>query len=190
MIDAIISGSFKPAPFIHPFEEFYTTSGYQDQGVLPEFFTTTDELAQGRMENPDTPQKEDFLSFVYMFFLMIHPFIDGNGRVARNLLDYYNEALPGRIKPVWNSKDPKFSGFPFHKEAFNSFFHKEAKLTRRAPINESSHEQVASLLTLHKTDLATLTIKLIESCRLIRTTADFDSSIGIKTMAEGIRSLQ
>jgi hypothetical protein len=69
-----------------------------------------------------------FLSFIYMFFLLVHPFIDRNGRVARGLLDYYNEKL-GLNLTSWHTKD--FKKGCKHKEAFRIFFEDEAKLPPR-----------------------------------------------------------
>jgi hypothetical protein len=64
-----------------------------------------------------------------MFFLLIHPFIDRNGRVVRGLLDYYNEKLKLNRNKVWRERG--FSTNPVHKDAFRIFFEHEAKLPPR-----------------------------------------------------------
>ncbi len=85
---------FKPGEFIHPFQGYYSLPGYLDTTVLPYFYRATDTLLRGRTFGGPA----DFLGFVYMCFLLIHPLPDGNGRVARSLLRYYNSALNLRVK--------------------------------------------------------------------------------------------
>ena len=117
--------TYKPATFIHPFKNHYSLPGYLDQIVLPYFYRAVDGVA--KEQSPRTAA--EFLAFIYVFFLLVHPLVDGNGRVARNLLDYYNAKLSLGLKPVWNQEKPvKFSELPFHKRAFRTFFEKEAEL--------------------------------------------------------------
>ncbi|MGB6065409.1 MAG: Fic family protein, partial [Desulfomonilaceae bacterium] len=156
MLNAIISGSFKPDAFIHPYNDFYTIPGYLDFAVLPEFFDAVDDLARGYRASHDKPQKEEFLSFVYMFFLMIHPFVDGNGRVARNLLDYYEKALSLKLAPVWSNEASKFASHEFHKVAFDTFFSIEARVRPYKYKKIHSFHEVSSLLVLRKEDLIML----------------------------------
>ncbi len=119
---------YKPAEFIHPFGEYYSLPGYLDVEVLPHFIRSTNELAKDRSRSSGS----DFLAFVYMFFLLIHPLPDGNGRTARLLLDYYNKKLGLGLKGTWKVKEPiKFSDEPLHKKAFRIFFSEEAVLRPR-----------------------------------------------------------
>lgn len=125
--------TYKPATFIHPFESHYSLPGYLDQIVLPYFYRAVDCAAKDQ-----SPQAgAEFLAFVYVFFLLVHPLVDANGRVARNLLDYYNTKLSLGLKPVWHQEKPiKFKERQFHKDAFRTFFEKEAELApfkRRDP---------------------------------------------------------
>jgi hypothetical protein len=125
-INAAINGAFKPPGFIHPFERHYSLPGYLDQQVLGMFFSAADGWANAGV----TPEHgKGFLSFIYMFFLLIHPFIDRNGRVARGLLEYYNEKLKLNVGPIW--RDRPFKVGIDHKEAFLFFFEFEAKLPPR-----------------------------------------------------------
>ena len=86
--------------------------------MLPPFYRAVDSIVQ----SPTRPDGPSFLAFVYTFFLLVHPLVDSNGRVARSLLDYYNLRLNIQLKPVWNRKDPKFAEEPFHVAAFHAFF--------------------------------------------------------------------
>jgi hypothetical protein len=126
---AAISGAFKPPQFIHPFERHYSLPGYLDQPVLSAFFAATDARAVQLTSHPANLEGKGFLSFVYMFFLLIHPFIDRNGRVARGLLDYYNAKLRFGLSPVWHNSE--FKKHPTHKEAFRIFFDDEVRIPPR-----------------------------------------------------------
>src|SRR5690348_8039228 len=106
-IDAAITGSFKPPDFIHPFEGYYSLPGYLDQRVLTAFFISVDFWVT-KHPHPSSEEGKEFLSFLYMFFLLIHPFVDRNGRVARALLDYYNHKLRINCDAPWNKEKPKF----------------------------------------------------------------------------------
>jgi hypothetical protein len=119
---------YKPAEFIHPFGEHYSLPGYLDVKVLPHFIRATNELAKDCSGSSGS----DLLAFVYMYFLLIHPLPDGNGRTARWLLDYYNKKLRLDLEGTWKVKEPvKFSEEPLHKEAFRIFFSEEAVLRPR-----------------------------------------------------------
>lgn len=125
MLSARISGTFKPSEFIHPFEEYYSLPGYLDTIVLPCFADVVDKRAKELMEPTTTKQQKiNFLAFVYMYFLLVHPFIDRNGRVVRMLLDYYNTKLNCGVNAsnTWNKQLPKFSSKCNHRVAFNLFF--------------------------------------------------------------------
>jgi hypothetical protein len=130
-VNAAISGAFKPPGFIHPFERHYSLPGYLDQPVLSMFFSAADGWAKARVCHE---HGKGFLSFIYMFFLLIHPFIDRNGRVARALLDYYDEKLQLNLSPVWREKG--FTERPVHKDAFRLFFEFEAKLPPRESLSD------------------------------------------------------
>jgi hypothetical protein len=117
---------YKPSPFIHPFGDHYSLPGYLDSLVLPYYRATVD----GLTKNLPRSTGRDFLAFVYTFFLLVHPLVDGNGRVARSLLDYYNAKLSlGLDATVWQS--PQFKERAFHIRAFQAFFVNEAKLRPR-----------------------------------------------------------
>jgi len=122
-VNASISGAFKPPDFIHPFEKHYSLPGYLDPLALSMFFSTTDSWAQAGVKQE---YGKGFLSFIYMFFLLVHPFIDRNGRVARGLLDYYNKRLKLNLTSVWYMDD--FKKGCAHKDAFRLFFEDEVKL--------------------------------------------------------------
>ncbi len=183
-IQAYISGSFKPSQFIHPFESYHTTTGRQDPVILSEFFVTVDELAF----NWDVGTKlkaEIFLSFVYMYFLVIHPFVDGNGRVSRNLLDYYNTKLDLNMHPSWNDNRSNFSEAAFHKEAFKILYSSELELSEWEYDDVYSYEEVASIQIKRKLELAKMEKKLIESLRMIRSSKTIASK-AIRRMAQGM----
>lgn len=114
-----ISGSFKPAEFVHPFGSHYSTPGYLDSIVLPRFFAAADEHANKKDIQTNA---SGFLAFVYVTFLLVHPFVDGNGRVVRGILNYYNKKLNLGLSGYWNEHEPKFSNHPVHKSAFHGFF--------------------------------------------------------------------
>ena len=109
---------YKPSAFIHPFENRQSLPGYLDAVVLPVFYDTVDSIVWSNARMADA----EFLAFVYMCFLLVHPLVDGNGRVARLLLDYYNARMMFGLEPVWHHTEPKFSRRPFHAAAFKSFF--------------------------------------------------------------------
>jgi hypothetical protein len=114
-----ISGSFKPDEFVHPFESHYSTPGYLDLSVLPKFFAVADARAATVRAKRDGCA---FLAFVYVTFLLIHPFVERNGRVVRGILDYYNERLNLKLSGSWNEDDPKFAETSQHRRAFLDFF--------------------------------------------------------------------
>ena len=128
-ISAAISGAFKPPQFIHPFERHYSLPGYLDQLVLTAFFSAADGRAAQIDPQRASLEGKGFLSFVYMFFLLVHPFVDRNGRVARGLLDYYNAKLQLNLPAGWHN--PHFKEHPLHQEAFQIFFVDEVKLPPR-----------------------------------------------------------
>lgn len=183
-IQAYVSGSFKPMQFIHPFEAYHTTTGRQDVAILPEFFKTIDELAFNYGKNGEL-KAETFLSFVYMYFLVIHPFVDGNGRVARNLLDYYNDKLVFNMHPTWNDTTPKFSDAAFHKEAFIMFYSSELEMSEVEYREDSSIEEVSSMQIIRKLELAKMETRLIHSLRIARSSKTIHSA-AVHKMAEGI----
>ena len=124
---------YKPPEFIHPFESYYySLPGYLDAKVLPHFCRATDSLAEDLAKHRDHSSGSDFLAFVYMLFLLIHPLPDANGRTARKLLDYYNKKLGLGLRGSWNAQTPtKFSKKRLHKRAFGIFFEKAASLAPR-----------------------------------------------------------
>ncbi len=119
---ASFSGQWKPSEYIHPFEEYYSLPGFLDRVVLPAFASAV-EIQEVRLHDSSSVDgKRSFLAFVYMGFLLIHPFVEGNGRTARLLLDYYWRRIGKPFKQGWKSSEPKFSEIPSHKSAFQSFF--------------------------------------------------------------------
>jgi len=187
LIYTIINGRLKPATFIHPFEKYHSVPGYLDYGPLSEFFLTTDHLSQKYKKNVERQNKEEFLAFVYMTFLLIHPFIDYNGRVARNLLDYYNSALAFGIKPVWNNENPKFSEEPFHKKAFKKLFSEEVKIDKFKYKNIFSYKEISSLLRLRRLESIKIAEYIMQTSKHIKKEENFDSYIGIKIIANEIK---
>jgi len=126
LTNASISGSFKPPEFVHPFERHYSLPGYLDPPALSMLFSAVDLWAK---KGVDTEHGRGFLSFLYMFFLLVHPFVDRNGRVARGLLDYYNKKLDLGVESIWHCAS--FKNGLVHKQAFKRFFENEAKLPPR-----------------------------------------------------------
>jgi hypothetical protein len=123
MLSTRISGTFKPSEFIHPFENHYSLPGYLDAVVLPYFADAVDTRAAKFTGVTNTQAKAEFLAFVYMYFLLVHPFVDRNGRVARSLLDYYYRRLFSCTGPCpWRIQKPKFATRHEHAVAFQSFF--------------------------------------------------------------------
>jgi len=183
LIGSIFSGSFKPSKFIHPFEKHYTTPGYIDKKVLPLFFKIVDELAIAYSEK-DVDKKYYFLAFIYMTFLVIHPFLDGNGRVARNLMTYYNKKLEFNLNEVWENSDPKFKENEFHKTAFEKFFCDEAQLT------SYDFTEVSSLSIKIKIELNQMSDYLVNWLSSIKKMDSLSSKPSIVTLAEGIKKLQ
>jgi hypothetical protein len=182
-IQSFVSGSFKPEKFIHPFEGYYTTSGKHDIKALQEFFFTTDIIAKD-WDNSIKP--EHYLSYVYIVFLAIHPFVDGNGRVARNLLDYYNDKLSLKLRPVWNNLEPvnkvTFCKEAFHKQAFKDFFAKDMQITT-VPIAD-----IYDVPVLRKDELMNMAKKMIRMLQNIGKNKVIDSP-AVLTMAQGIKEL-
>jgi hypothetical protein len=190
LVDTAISGSFKPSRFIHPFEEFYTTPGNRDAEILPLFFQVVDAAASDLAADNRSGCAEDFLAFVYLTFLVIHPFIDGNGRVARHLLDYYNQALRFRLNDAWNARSPKFAVQAFHKRAFVAFYQEGAGLE---PVNyrcRYSVDEVSGLLDTCADGIDRLSAYLIHQLESAKETRDFRSCTGVGTLADGIRREQ
>ncbi len=183
LIGAIFSGCFKPSGFIHPFEKHYSTPGYIDKQVLPLFFKATDKLTSTYSEK-NKEKKFEFLSFVYITFLIIHPFLDGNGRVARNLLTYYNKKLEFGLDEVWENTDPKFQKNEFHKKAFAKFFCEEAKLTAY------DYNEVSSLSIKAKIELNKMSDYLIHWLNSIKNVDSLSCKPSISLLAEGIKELQ
>ncbi len=183
LVNPIISGSFKPRNFIHRFEQHYSTPGYLDIQVLPHFFKTVDELAHSFVDKKEKDEAEEFLAFVYMYFLICHPFVDGNGRVARSLLDYYNHKLDFMIHDVWNNSDPKFANEAFHKEAFNMFYCSQAHLI------SYDYATVVSLPIHVKQELTKLADHLIGWADNVRNSKALSSYRSVSVMANGIRML-
>ena len=155
--NAMINASFKPDSFVHRFEDHYTLPGYLDKKVLPFLFSAVDKIAGGKKSGHVNVEGDKFLSFVYVVFLLIHPFIDGNGRVARNVLDYYNKVLHLGLNDVWNSKEHdqhgKFSNHHFHKKAFKNFYKREKlpqipsdELYSHSAATKSAHKKMAKRL--------------------------------------------
>lgn len=183
LIGSVFSGSFKPSKFIHPFEKHYSTPGYIDKKVLPLFFKIADELALAYSEK-DNDIKYNFLAFVYMTFLVIHPFLDGNGRVARNLLTYYNKKLAFDLNEVWEDADPKFKENEFHKNAFAKFFCYEAQLA------SYDFTEVSSLSIKIKIELNKMSDYLANWLSSIKNIDSLSSKSSIVTLADGIKKLQ
>jgi hypothetical protein len=185
LIGPIISGSFKPNNFIHPFEKYYTTPGYLDVEILPHFFETADELANRFLREPQNRDKgEEFLSFIYIYFLVCHPFIEGNGRVARNLLDYYNQKIGFELSDVWNKSCPEFKAESFHTEAFNTFYSEEARL---GLLGCSSLSDLPMNIKYELTKMADYLIRWADEVKNGKVLSSYKS---ITIMAEGIMKLQ
>lgn len=188
-IQSFVSGSFKPEQFIHPFEEYFTTSGKDDIQVLPELFATTDMIAKSWKDIFKQISPEVYLSYVYMFFLVTHPFVDGNGRVARNLLDYYNIKLQLNLKDVWNNISPKFAKEQFHKDAFKDFFETDLGITKVVYKCVNSHKEIAAIQVDRKIELMNMSEHMITALRNIKAKQTINFK-GISTMAKGIMFLQ
>ena len=187
LLNSIFCGSLKPSEFIHPFEKHYSIPGYLDIEVLPNFFRTTDKLSKDIL-NINKDSGADFLSFIYIYFLVCHPFIDWNGRVARSLLDYYNIKLNFTLADVWNnteSQKTKFSEEPFHKKAFNCFYSCEVHL------NEMDYATISSLpmSTSTKFEITKLADYLIKWAREVDSGTALSSYDSVRIMANGIRDL-
>lgn len=190
-IDAFVSGSFKPDGFVHPFERHYTTPGSEDRYVLPEYFRAVDALTSAIREGSRRDPPDQILSFIYMHFLAIHPFVDGNGRVARNLLDYYNTALRFELCPVWNYADPKFADNDAHRNAFTELFREGAHLSRSyPPAGDRSVEELRLLLKDDVEGIRALASYLIEEATRVRQGGPLRESAGVASMAAYISSLQ
>ena len=113
---------FKPLNFIHKYNNHYSLPGYLDEVVLPRFFQVADRIAKNGRQDPD------FLAFVYVFFLLVHPLTEGTGRVIRSVLDYYRQRWQLDVGDCWNDLKPqKFDG-RIHRKAFDAFFMSECKL--------------------------------------------------------------
>lgn len=185
-IQAFISGSFKPAQFIHPFESYHTTEGSQDIAILEEFFQTTDEIVSNYNGEKRKEESCKFLSYVYMYFLVIHPFIDGNGRVARNLLSYFNKKLEFDLYPCWDNTEQKFSNQEFHMNAFDKLLSEELRLTK-LDIDKNSYEEVANINVTKAYELSCMKKNMIKSLRDIKENGIKSNSIEI--MSKGILEL-
>ena len=172
---------YKPVHFIHPFEGYYSLPGYLDRIVLPYFFRATDELAR----NGSFDQPEGFLAFVYMSFLLIHPLPDGNGRVARSLMEYYNKKLTLDVKPdhPWYVELKEQS---FHKKAFVDFF-RAAKLPTLDSIGQSDPYPIPRALRSHLGRMSDCLMDWAESVRTHRETLEHRAHV--RRMSDGIRRL-
>lgn len=184
-IQAFVSGSFKPDRFIHPFEDsYFTSTGFTDVNILPEFFQTTDHLARSWPDVVDMAPQH-FLAYVYLYFLSIHPFVDGNGRVARNLLDYYNERLSLGLQPVWRAAFPKFAHEAYHKQAFALLFEEDLGLPKHSYTDKYSHREMESIADSRAVELDTFEHKAIANLKEIRTKRKIVSA-AILTLADGM----
>jgi hypothetical protein len=181
LLNAAINGQLKPPAFIHPFESYYTLPGYLDAVVLPCFFETADHLARGLAEKEPTQwEGAEFLAFIYIFFLVIHPFVDGNGRVARGLLNYYNRKLRRGLKEIWNDNNPAFRERQFHPEAFKQFFQDEVGV---APRNSLDPYPLSPELERH---VARMADYLIDWAVKARRGEALASRCHVRTLALGI----
>ena len=181
LLNAVVNGQLKPPAFIHPFENYYTLPGYLDATVLPCFFETADHLAHGLAEKEPTQREgAEFLAFIYIFFLVIHPFVDGNGRVARSLLNYYNRKLRCGLKEIWNGKNPEFRERQFHPEAFRQFFDDEVGV---APRNSLDPYPLSPELERH---VARMADYLIDWAVKARQGEALASRSHVRTLAQGI----
>ncbi len=209
LVDAIISGSFKPHNFVHPFESYITTTGALDSQVLPEIFKTVDDFARNHALYEKRHGGAEYLAFIYIFFLAIHPFVDGNGRVARNLLDYYNKRTGLKLKDVWNHplaeymrkgktdrpsnsqrNYPKFDQEDAHKDAFKTFYEEDVGLAPHCNTDTSSVQTVSSFIVERKTELISLVQYIIRTTRKVREGRSVEYIKGVKVMAGLITSLQ
>jgi hypothetical protein len=172
---------FKPTNFIHRFEEHYSLPGYLDEIVLPYFYRATDELAKDRRSG----KAEEFLAFVYMFFLLIHPLPDGNGRVARSLMEYYNKRLELHVKEEDRWYDT-LKDQPFHGEAFRAFFC-EADLPSLKTLDRSDPYPIPEGLESHLGRMADYLIDWAESVRTQR--EPLGQRVPVRCMSQGIRAL-
>jgi hypothetical protein len=162
------AGTFlKPADFIHPFEDWYTLPGYLDQIVLPHFCNAVDQIADELAKGQCSFPGETFLSFVYTFFLLVHPLAEGNGRVARRLMEYYNRKLDLKVLPIWRNVvgQIRFSHRPFHRTAFEAFFLKEAKVPRLTQFGQYDPFPIPQALKPHLGMMADYMIYWAESSR-------------------------
>ena len=130
MLSARINSAFKPPEFIHPFENHYSLPGDLDEIVLPYFADAVDTHAARLADTADAQAKAEILAVVYMYFLLVHPFVDRNGRVARSLLDYYYSRLACTGPWLWRVQPPKFATRREHTDAFQAFC-KAANLPER-----------------------------------------------------------
>jgi len=134
MLSTRISGTFKPSDFIHPFEEHYSLPGYLDVVVLPHFAEAVDTRAAQPLAPSDVQGQAELLAFVYMFFLLVHPFVDRNGRVARSLLEYYHARLTFTCPCYWRTQEPRLVNAREHRAAFRAFF-ETVGLPRRSALD-------------------------------------------------------
>jgi hypothetical protein len=185
LINAIISSHFKPRNFIHPFERVHMTAGFNDPSVLSAFCRDVDDLAERFRSGKLTQHRTEFLVFIYIIFLIVHPFMDGNGGIARSLLDYYNERLGFCLKPIWNQRD--FKSMPGHKEAFSAFFTSAAKIPKVQDMARADEEidfpKIAEFLVARKNELTKLAASIIHCCEDFMENQNYGAYPGISDLA-------
>jgi hypothetical protein len=149
--------------------------------VLPYFYRATDELARNR----SVTESAEFLAFVYMCFLLIHPLPDGNGRVARSLLRYYNGKLKLQVKDGDDDWYERLKAQPFHSKAFEVFF-RDLSLPRLKEFGQSDPYPIPRALESHLGRMADCLIDWAESLRHQR--EHLDRRRYVQIMSQGILS--
>jgi hypothetical protein len=172
---------YKPPHFIHPFEQYYSLPGYLDPIVMPHFFRATDELSR----NGGIDQPEEFLAFVYMYFLLMHPLPDGNGRVARSLMEYYNKKLGLNVQRELSWYD-LLKKQTLHREGFVEFF-RAANLPSLDTFGQSDPFPIPKGLRSHLGRMADCLIDWAESVRTGR--EPLGDRAHVQRMSDGIRAV-
>ncbi|MEW5735718.1 MAG: Fic family protein [Thermodesulfobacteriota bacterium] len=125
LIDLELLGQTKPDAFIHSFDRFFTLSGASVRVVLPIYFSAVDSVAE-KLKNSNKLRSRisaPFLAAVYLGFLIMHPFVDGNGRVIRAVVQYFNDSLKlGFVNSPWYDQAFGFRSCRHHKRAFAILF--------------------------------------------------------------------